>query len=347
MQLLKHPFALMLSIAIVLCGCGQQPEMAQTPAPVPTQSQKPQKVTTDPPLSLPTAVTVREENCTQIAFSIADADTRTSEVVVACSDGTGLGVVSPDEMVSGGPSWSPDGRQLAFVGQLKGARAQVYVVDVDGGNLKQITSDESDVRVIWRPDGRTLSIQSTDDAGLYWWKDYDLIRAEVVGSTERTYDFHFLAEAWSPDGTQVAYMSLVEQAERNDGSAQIHVRGLDGTDDRALTADVWANMNPTWSPDGQEIAFLSEMGHYNSYSLYVMSVDGSRRREVHAGPFEEYAQISWSPDGRLIAIDSALAEHTGIQIVDIEAGASSQLPAGHRGGQASDPAWRPVGHTAP
>ena len=85
--------------------------------------------------------------------------------------------------------------------------------------------------------------------GLPIWK-----RNEVTQYSEPLYDFFFQTPAWSPDGQEIAYMSLIEQEQRNEGSSQIHVKNVDGSNDIALTNNIWANINPLWSPDGQKIA---------------------------------------------------------------------------------------------
>lgn len=101
----------------------------------------------------------------------------------------------------------------------------------------------------------------------------------ITKMTEPSYDFFFQTPAWSPDGQKLLTMSLVEQSIRNDGSSQIHISNADGSDERTLTANIWANINPAWSPDGQKIAFLSEMdGTYNNFALYSMNPDGSDQK---------------------------------------------------------------------
>ncbi|HEV3387202.1 MAG TPA: hypothetical protein VG097_20450 [Gemmata sp.] len=59
-----------------------------------------------------------------------------------------------------GPDISPDGKQIAFIA-LKDGIPNVYTVDIDGGNKKQITSRKTPCgRVRWRPDGKQLSFVS-------------------------------------------------------------------------------------------------------------------------------------------------------------------------------------------
>ena len=99
-------------------------------------------------------------------------------------------------------------------------------------------------------------------------------------------------------------MSLYEQSARNDGASQIHVRDVEGTSDRALTWDTWANISPVWSPDGEQIAFLSERdGAYNSYALYVMGTHGEHVTKLSDAIFSESSLLSWSSDGTRIVVD--------------------------------------------
>jgi hypothetical protein len=55
------------------------------------------------------------------------------------------------------PAWSPDGSQVAFTRKLSEDNYDVFVVGVDGSDLKQLTDDPAlDVLPAWTPDGRIL-----------------------------------------------------------------------------------------------------------------------------------------------------------------------------------------------
>ena len=57
------------------------------------------------------------------------------------------------------PTWSPDGRQIAFTGTYKRAGAAIYVVNVDGTGLARLTSPRpkiEDVAPAWSPDGTQI-----------------------------------------------------------------------------------------------------------------------------------------------------------------------------------------------
>jgi hypothetical protein len=70
--------------------------------------------------------------------------------------------------------------------------------------------------------------------------------------------------------------------------SNIHLIGGDGSDDRRMAKGV----APSWSPDGKRIAYGTNYGGVGT-RLYVMSSDGSYRREV--GPSGAFPK--WSPDG--------------------------------------------------
>lgn len=62
------------------------------------------------------------------------------------------------------PVWSPDGSQIAFARKLSESNYDIYVINVDGSGLKQLTDDPAlDVLPAWTPDGRLLFRSSRDD----------------------------------------------------------------------------------------------------------------------------------------------------------------------------------------
>jgi Tol biopolymer transport system component len=131
-------------------------------------------------------------------------------------------------------------------------------------------------------------------------------------------------------------MSLVEQAARNDGSSQIHLKDLTSGTDTALTHDTWANISPVFSPDSRQIAFFSERdGTYDVYALYVMALDGSGLHRVSEPMFDGSGQASWSPDGKEIIV-SSLYSTKGTLIYDVETGNYRGFLEGK---VASNPAW--------
>jgi len=123
------------------------------------------------------------------------------------------------------------------------------------------------------------------------------------GHVRRLTDIEGEYPAWSPDGSQIAFMSQQPGAHGNDPNYDVFVMNSDGTSLSQITdwpgEDGW----PAWSSDGK-IAFQTshddqgqsgDIGPY--FDIYVMSADGSDKQRVTAF-FGE--QPAWSRDGKLI-----------------------------------------------
>ncbi len=118
---------------------------------------------------------------------------------------------------------------------------------------------------------------------------------------------------WSPDGTEIAYMSDPQRH----GVFSIYVmRTLDG-DIRRVTPEPAGRRDdsefPTWSPDGANIAYVSP-----SSGIHIVDSQGSGGRlltSTHSdGP------ISWSPDGTKILFATERGRSPGIHVVDVANG---------------------------
>ena len=279
--------------------------------------------------------------CRKIAFSMFNFQDETQpDIYSVCPDGSSLTQLTNDPNADTHPAWSPDGKELAFVSDRAGCN-HIFVMDAAGGDPVQKTFDLCNDMPIWLPDGTQIAFRTTDSQGLWWWRITNLENNEITQFSEPLYDFFFQTPAWSPDGEEIAYMSLVEQVKRNDGSSQIHIKNVDGTEDTALTSNIWANINPIWSPDGQKIAFLSEQGgEYNIFSLYIMDKDGKNVKKLSNDKYTETALFSWSPDARQIAISDKKIGH--IYIIDIYTGNARELSVRQKDGDtAYAPSWQP------
>lgn len=131
------------------------------------------------------------------------------DILVARSDGAGLGRVTNDRYKDRLPTWRPDSRSVVFFSDRSGSY-EVWRIDRDGSNLEQLTRTRdrnTPSNSYVSPDGIWLAAQFNTDPKLTT-ALIDLrrpidqrVREWLPRIDERT---GFTALAWSPDGTRLA-----------------------------------------------------------------------------------------------------------------------------------------------
>jgi Tol biopolymer transport system component len=203
------------------------------------------------------------------------------------------------------PTWSPDGRKIAFV-----RSGHVYVMNTDGSGEQNLTNSPTGAAApAWSPDGRRIAFLRAGPATAWGWDVY-VMDADGRGPRRLAGNAWLAAPAWSPDGRRIAFVS------ERDGNAEVHVMNADGSRQRKLTRNPARDLAPAWSPDGRRIAFerrlgrkkygpCSGCGRASTFEVHVINADGSgQRRLTRTGAqplWKTGAQPVWSPDGRRIA----------------------------------------------
>jgi TolB protein len=150
-------------------------------------------------------------------------------------------------------------------------------------------------------------------------KKYRLVVADSDGFGEQTllaYNEPIMSPAWSPDGSQIAYVSF----ER--GHAAIFVQSL-ATRQRTVLADFpGSNSSPVWSPDGKQLAMV--LTRDDSSQIYLVRNDGSDLRRI---TFSEAidTEPSFSPDGKSLLFTSDRGGSAQVYRVSVEGGSAERL----------------------
>jgi TolB protein len=205
----------------------------------------------------------------------------------------------------------------------------IRLADYDGFNQRGFASDGPMLRFPqFSPDGRYLAYVSFKSG----------VPNIVVRSAEGGYlgGTNFNATTSSPSigpNGELAFSSAIS----NDGSMEIYVSNLDGSNVRRLTRTSKAiNISPRWNPKtGREIAFISSRA--GSPQVYVMDSSGANQRPLISRGGQADSP-SWSPDGRYIAFAYGGAGSFQVFVADVASGQLLQLTSQ---GRNESPAWSP------
>ncbi len=197
------------------------------------------------------------------------------------------------------PTWSPDGRRIAFVSAYWGTgtgparrrdKSGVHIMAADGTDLRSVfllAGRPAEFPPRWSPDGTRLAflVLEYDTYAIY------TVGADGTGLT-RLASHARSNPAWSPDGTRLAFVQA------NEDRMHLYTMAADGTDVRQITAApvgslaswydrAWA---PAWSPAGSRLLYGCGNG------ICVVDLDGQAVGGVSG------LLTAWSADGQRLAL---------------------------------------------
>jgi len=166
---------------------------------------------------------------TTVAFTGAPPGSTNVDIWTVGIDGTGLARLTTAAGQDQFPAWSPDGRTIVFGSTRTGVK-QVWLMDADGGNQRQLTFDAvpKDQVPDWSPDGSRIAYvaRTAPVGGDIWIVDSDGANPRPI-----TAGADDLGTAWSPDGTQIATLNWTTRTvevinEDGSGRHAVHPGGI-------------------------------------------------------------------------------------------------------------------------
>ena len=331
-------------LAAVALGLALAPRLgAQAPAPAPpAPSASPPSARPFTPDDVLRLRDVREPRISPegdwVAYTVSSADTAEDQnhhaVWMTSWDGTRTVRLTNSKQGESAPSWSPDGRWLAFLSSRDDEHTQLWLLDRRGGEGRKVTTLQSDVDdYVWAPDGHRVALVAEDpdtakpktpapividrfqfkqDESGYLSKRRRHLYVVDIETGKATLltpgDYDDLLPAWSPDGKSLAFVSKRRPDADRDNNWDVYVmEAVPGATPRQLTTfegpddDPDYESRPAWSPDGRSIAYLQggplKLIYYAVQKLAVVPAGGGAPRILTATLDRSVASPAWSADG--------------------------------------------------
>jgi ABC-type sugar transport system substrate-binding protein len=214
------------------------------------------------------------------------------EIYVMEPDGSNQTNLTDNKGQDENPVWSPDGKQIAFVSNRENGKEGgqfIYVMNADGSDVRQLTSENESKWPDWSPDGKTITYTHNGDIFV--------IQTDGIGESvnQTNSPEEDRQSKWSPDSKKILWLS------GNKEKPDIFTMDADGTNKNQVTKNAAVN-DATWSVDGRIFGHWDskEGGCFNC----IMNADGTKITNAGGkGDIQKYLPF-WTIDGHQVELIS-------------------------------------------
>ena len=248
------------------------------------------------------------------------------KLMLADSDGANEKVLlsSSEPIIS--PSWSPDGKRVAYVSFETGI-AKVFIQEISSGKREAVLSQDTQISSpSWSPDGKYLSLTLYQDGNA----EIYILRLRDRTLTRMTNQFAIDTESsWSPKGNKILFTS------GRSGSPQIYELDLRKLNPKAkrISFEGTYNAKASYLPNEEGVIFV----HRSNDGLFHIALKYKREnfiRVLTEAKMDESPSVA--PNGNMVIYgikENDLSMLAGFSL----SGAKFKLPASD--GEVREPAW--------
>lgn len=248
------------------------------------------------------------------------------QLLVADFDGENAvpALLSQEPIMS--PTWSPDGKKIAYVSFEK-KKPIVYVATVATGQRITLANYKgSNSAPAWSPDGRRLAVTLTRD-GL---SQIYVVNADGSGLRRLMSSNGIDTEPqWAPDGNTLYFTS------DRGGSPQIYRVNANGGNAQRVSFAGAYNVTPRISPDGKTLVYVSR----NSGRFQITMMDLATQQTQVLTDSTRDESPSFAPDGRTILYATEVGGRGVLSVVSTDGRTRYRL--NNRSGDVREPTWGP------
>ncbi|MBS7623253.1 PD40 domain-containing protein [Candidatus Bathyarchaeota archaeon] len=246
-------------------------------------------------------------------------------------DGAGKQQLTPSNVISGGPSWSPDGREIAYWSwDPESKTCDIWKMTSDGSSRVKLTTDGSfKGPPMWSPRGDRIAYTANQTGNM----EVYIMNIDGTGNRQLTRGHNpgYWVESrttWHPDGVHLYYQVTtfplppltVPEIKDDVAYVEIYMLNVDTGKERNLTPRLHENVRSV-SRDGR-MACISLRSP--NYGLWIMNEDGTgQQRLTWNGKGDRAPRIT--PDGRKIVYWSLTSGNPDIWMINSDGANNTQL----------------------